>query len=100
MPEILKSQTQKSVWLLILPALLVLSLVDFALVKTLVEWSLFALVLAGLAIVVSMVIFPQINLTDLVSRALAGEQPAATVAAALLVFFGLLFYSMVFWAKA
>ncbi len=100
MSEILKSLKQRSVWLLILPALLVLSLADFALVKTLVEWSLFALVLAGLAIIVSMVIFPQINLTDLVNRARAGEQPAATVAAALLVFFGLLFYSMVFWAKA
>jgi len=100
MPKILKSLADKSAWLLILPALAVLMLVDLALAKTLLEWSLFALVLAGVAIVVSMVVFPQINLTDLVTRALAGEQPAATIAAALLVFFGLLFYSMVFWAKA
>ena len=89
-----------SVWLLILPALAILALADLPLARTLLEWTLFAVVLAGMSILVSMLVFPQIKLSDLVDKAMAGEQPAATIAAALLVFFGLLFYSMVFWAKA
>lgn len=89
-----------SVWLLILPALAILALVDLPLARTMLEWTLFALVLAGLSIAVSIVTFPQVNLTDLVRRAMEGDQASATIAAALLVFEGLLFYSMVFWAKA
>jgi hypothetical protein len=100
MQRFIRFFTQTSVWVLILPALLVLAFTDLPLVLTLVQWSAFALVLAGLSIVVSMVIFPQVDLTYLVRRASDGDMAAAIVAGALLVFFGLLFYSMVFWAKA
>jgi hypothetical protein len=100
MLEILRSLKQQSVWLLILPALIILALVDFDLVITLLQWSLFALVLAGVAIVVSMVVFPQIHLSTLMSRVVAGDRSAAIVVQGLLIFFGLLFFSMVYWAKA
>lgn len=100
MQKILRFFTQPSVWTLILPALVFLAFSDMALLLTLVQWSAFALVLAGVSIVVSMVIFPQIDLSDLIARTRKGDMAAAIVAGSLLLFFGLLFYSMVFWAKA
>jgi len=91
----------KSVWLLIIPALLLLFITDPALVKTMIQWSAFALVLAGVSIIVSMLVFPQIKLSELVVEAQENEcLPSAIVAAALIIFFGILFYSLVFWAKA
>lgn len=92
--------TRPSVWVLILPALVFLAFTDQALVKTLLQWSAFALVLAGISILISMIIFPQISLSHLVADAERGSLPSAIIAAALLVFFGLLFFSIVFWAKA
>lgn len=92
--------TQSSVWWLIWPAVVFLAFSDQALLVTLLQWSAFALVLAGVSIVVSMVVFPQINLTELIDRTRNGDMAAAIVAGALLLFFGMLFYSMVFWAKA
>lgn len=100
MLKILSYFKAPSVWLLILPAMLYLGYEDFELLETLLQWSAFALVLAGVSVVVSMVIFPQIKLTDLMDRTRKGDMAAAIVAGALLLFFGLLFYSMVFWAKA
>lgn len=100
MLEKLRAFTQGSVWVLILPALAVLMAVDTAMAKTLIQWSAFALVLAGMSIVISMVTFPQIKLTDFVKEASNGSLPAAIVVAAIIMFFGLLFFSMIFWAKA
>lgn len=92
--------TQKSVWLLIAPALILLAVTDAALVKTLIQWSAFAVVLAGVSIIISMITFPQVQLTALVRKAHdLGCVASAMVASALIIFFGLLFYSLVFWAK-
>ena len=98
--DTLKVLAQRSVWVLIIPALILLAVSDIALVKTLVQWSAFALVLAGVSIVISMITFPQIKLTDFVAEAKRGSMPAAVVSAAIILFFGLLFFSMVFWSKA
>lgn len=88
-----------SVWVLVLPAIVLLGITDIALLKTLLQWGAFSLVLAGVSIIVSMVVFPQINLTSLVLDARGGNVGSAIVAASLVIFLGLLFYSLIFWAK-
>lgn len=91
----------KSAWLLMAPALAGLYAADRATAETLVQWTLFALALAGAAVVVSRIVFPQINLRDLVQQASEEDNRAAgIVAAAVVVFVGLLFLGMVLWAKA
>lgn len=91
----------KSAWLLIIPAFVALMVIDFAMAKTLVQWSVFSLVLAGIAIVLSRIVFPQVSLTDLVRSAHAdGNVGAGIVAGALITFFGLLMLALVIWSKA
>lgn len=98
--ETLSAFTQKSVFLLIVPALLLLAATDLALVKTLIQWSAFAVILAGVSIVISMITFPQIKLSALVDEAFEkGCMASAAIASALIIFFGILFFSLVFWAK-
>lgn len=89
----------KSAWLLIVPALLVLFFIDAGMVKTLIQWSAYGLVLAGVAVVVSRIVFPQIDLTRLVAEVHLENRAAATLAAALVIFVGLLMLSLVIWAK-
>ena len=89
----------KSAWLLILPALLVLGLIDGSMVKTLVQWSAYGLVLAGVSVIVSRVVFPQIDLGKLVDEVHLENRAAATLASALVLFVGLLMLSLVIWAK-
>lgn len=92
----------KSAWLMMAPALIGLYYTDQSLAETLVQWTMFALALAGAVVVVSRVIFPQINIGELVDLA-KGEQkslPASIIIGALVLFVGLLFLGMVIWAKA
>ena len=88
-----------SAWLLIAPALGALLWIDPAMGLTLVQWSLFALVLAGVAVVISRIVFPQMNLSELVAEAMKGNRAAAAAAAALVVFVALLFIGIVLWAR-
>ncbi len=88
----------RSAWLLAGLGVLALLLIDPALVGVLVRWSLFAGLLAGVTIIVSRIVFPQIDLSDLVKRTQEGDMPAAVLAAALVVFVGLLFLGVVQWA--
>lgn len=99
MLKIRQAFAPKAVWLLTIPALLLLGMLDWPLVKTLLQWSVFALVLAGVSIVLSMLIFPQIDLEELVNKAAETPQGSATLAAAVILFLGVLFYTLVFWAK-
>ncbi len=62
----------KTALLLIIPALAVLLYIDEAMFKTILQWVVVAPVLAGIAVMVSRVIYHKINLTDLVMRAKAG----------------------------
>lgn len=89
----------KSAWLLIAPALGGLLCIDPAMALTLVQWALFALVLAGVAVVISRIVFPQVNLNELVALAVQGNRAAGAVAAALVIFVALLFIGIVLWAK-
>lgn len=95
----LAALVDKSAWLLMAPALGALLCVDVAMALTLVQWSLFALVLAGVAVVISRIVFPQLNLGDLVVQALQGNRAAGAIAAALVIFVALLFIGIVFWAR-
>ena len=83
-----------------LPALIALAFVDTAMLKTLLSWTAYACVIAGLSVIISRIIFPQIDLSELVSDSRRGNRASATIAAALIVFFGLLFLSIVMWVKA
>lgn len=90
----------KSALFLIVPCAVVLYFIDGAMFKTLLQWLVFAPVLAGIAIIVSRVTFPQVNLTLLVKEAEGGNKAAGFVAGALIIFVGLLLLALVTWAKA
>lgn len=88
-----------SAWMLIAPAFIALFYVDAALARTFTEWGLFFLVLAGVAIIVSRIIFPHLDLPDFLDRAKAGNLGAAFVAGMLVLFVGILILSGVIWVK-
>ena len=96
--ERLKAFFDKSAWLLILVGAIVLAIFDIPTLITLVSWAAFALVLAGMTIMMSKAVFPSIQLSDLLKRAENGEIPAGLVILGLLVFVGLLFNGAVTWA--
>lgn len=90
----------KSALLLILPAVAALFFIDTPLIKTLVEWTLFGIALSGVTIVISRIAFPQIKLSDLVHAAHEDKNLAAgVVAAAVVLFVGIVFVALVLWAK-
>lgn len=90
----------KSALLLIVPAVAALFFIDAAMVKTLIQWLVFAPIIAGVAVVVSRIIFPHIDLTKLIKETHEGNKASAIVAGALLLFVGLLVFALVTWAKA
>ncbi len=95
----IKALLDKSAWALVALGALMLGLADWKMLLVLVQWSAFALVLAGGTIVISRLVFPQISLSELVERVKAGDMPAAIVVAALLVAWGLMFLAVAGWAK-
>ena len=90
----------KSAWLMMGPALIALYYTDQPLASTLLQWTMFALALAGAVVVVSRVIFPQISIGELVEQAKTDPKAAGLVVASVVLFVGLLFIGMVMWAKA
>lgn len=91
----------KSAWMLIAPAMIVLAFLDPPMAKMLAQWSLFFLVLTGVAIVISRIVFPNINLTEFVRSAIEDHNAAAgAVAAAVVNFVGLLIVAAVLWVKS
>lgn len=90
----------KSALFLIVPCAVALYFIDQAMFATLLQWIVFAPMLAGIAIIVSRVTFPQVQLTKLVSEAEDGNKAAGFVAGAIIIFVGLLMLALVLWAKA
>lgn len=90
----------KSALFLIIPCAFVLWFIDPAMFTTLLQWLVFAPVLAGIAIIVSRITFPQIQLSLLIKQAHEGNRAAGFVAGALILFVGLLLLALVLWAKA
>ena len=90
----------KSALFLILPCAIALYFIDPAMFTTLLQWLVFAPVLAGIAIIVSRITFPQIQLSLLIKQAHEGNRAAGFVAGALILFVGSLVLALVLWAKA
>ncbi len=90
----------KTALLLIVPALLLLAYIDLPMFKTIIQWVIVAPVLAGIAVIVSRVIYVKVGLTDLIVRSRAGNTAAAIVAASLIFSIALIFMAVVLWSKA
>lgn len=89
-----------SAWMLIAPAFAALYAIDAPSAMTLAQWSLFALVLAGVAVVISRIVFPQIHLTKWLTEASRDNSTAAgLVVAALVMFVGIVMLTLAIWAK-
>lgn len=96
----LRALIDKTALLMILPCFILLWFIDEAMTLTVVQWLLVAPIITGLAVIVSRMMFPQINLTRLLEEAHGGNRASGTVVAGLLLFVGLLILSLVTWAKA
>lgn len=89
-----------SAWLLILPAMLVLWFLDPAAAKTLLHWSVYFLVLAGMVVIISRIVFPDIKLGEWLAEARAENNVAAgLIVAAVILFVGLAMLAAVLWAR-
>ena len=89
----------KSAWLLIAPAFIALYMIDGPSALTLAQWSLFALVISGVAVVISRIVFPQIHLTTWLRRAEGNSHGAGLVVGAVILFVGIVMLTLAIWAK-
>jgi hypothetical protein len=96
----LEALIDKSAWMLMIPPIVLLYFIDPAMLKTLFQWLLFAPVLAGVAIMVSRIVFPQIHLGTLVDKTVEGSTAASILASALIMFVAAVVVALVMWAKA
>lgn len=88
-----------SAWILLLVAIIPLLIIDRPMAMTLVQWSLYGLALAGIAVVIARVSLPQLDLSEWVNRARRGEPGAAQIVFAIVLSFTLVFLGLVLWAK-
>lgn len=95
-----KALGDTSAWLLIAPSLIALYFIDQAMLQTMLQWMVFAPVLAGVAVIVSRVVFPQIHLSTLAREAIKGNTAAGLLASAIVLFVGIMVLALVMWAKA
>lgn len=96
----LRALIDKTALLMMLPCIALLWFIDEAMLLTVVQWLLVAPIITGLAVIVSRMMFPQIELTALLREAHGGNRGAGIVVSGLLLFVGLLILSLVMWAKA
>lgn len=97
---LIRSLFDQGAWLLMLPAALALIYIDPAMAQTIGQWILVPLVLAGFTIIVTRVMFPQVSIAWLVAEIRQGNVAAGLLAAALVLFVGLVFLGMVLWVRA
>lgn len=90
----------KSAFLLTAPFALALYFIDPTMLKTLLQWLLFGPVLAGVAVLVSRLVFPHIDLGEHAESAKAGNVGSGLICAAIIVFVGLLMLALTGWARA
>lgn len=90
----------KSAIVLIVPALAALYYIDQAMAMTLIQWLIFAPVLAGVAIHISRIVFPQLSLNNFFIEAEKGNVACGVVAASIILFVSLIVLALVIWAKA
>ena len=87
-------------WVLLFVSLIPLALIDPATVVTLVQWTAYGFALAALAVVVSRVLLPQVDLSEWLRLARDGSVSAAVVVVGVVFLLGVLFLGLVLWAKA
>lgn len=63
------------------------------------EWLIVATLIVGMAVMLSRIFFPQIDLGRLVDEVILENRAAATVVAGLMVFCGLLIMALMLWAR-
>ena len=77
----------KSAWMLIAPALLVIFFIDPSLAKTLLTWMLFGLVIAGASVIISRIVFPQVDLSAMLAEVREQNNVGAGVVVAAIILF-------------
>ena len=75
-------------------------LFDPVMARTLLEWTLIFGVFAGVAVIISRHVFPQISLTDVVSTASGSPNGAGMIALGVLIFMSFLVLALTIWGKA
>lgn len=83
-----------------LPSLCTLWCIDEALFQTIIQWLIVAPLITGLAVMLSRIVFPQVDLGLLVDEVILENKAAAIVVAGLMGFCGLLILALMVWAKA
>lgn len=89
----------KSAWILVIIGALILGFTDGVLLGVLVKWTSFMFIVAGLAIVLSKLVFPTISFSAFIEYVKAGNIAAGMVMAAVILFVAMAMYTVVFWAK-
>ena len=89
----------KSGWLLAAVGAIVVGISDLSLLLTLLQWTAFSMVMAGVVIVISRVMFPQIKLTEFVEEAKKGNVAASIVVFSVVSFCAVMFIGIVLWSK-
>lgn len=89
----------KSAMKLAVPTAALLGYMDLPKLLTLLEWMLYAAVIAGFAIQISRFVFPQIKLDEIVGKASETPSSAATVVASIVIFVGILMLALALWTK-
>lgn len=89
----------KNALALVVPPAAILGFMDLPKLLTLLEWMLYAAVLAGFAIQISRTVFPQIGLSEMVEKARETPEGSSRVVASIVVFVGFLMLALALWTK-
>ncbi|XAO53851.1 hypothetical protein [Pseudomonas phage Rocky] len=87
-------------WVLLIASIVPLLLIDPAMVVTLAQWTAFALALAGITVVITRVVLPQVDLTEWLAHAREGSVAGGLVVLAVSLTVCFTFLGLVLWAKA
>lgn len=96
----LRPFTDLTAWVLLIVSSVPLLFIDRAMFVTLIEWTLYAIALAGIAVFLSRVLLPHVRLSLWLQRAWEGDRAAAFVASSVIMFLAVIFIGVVIWARA
>lgn len=88
-----------SAWVLLIVSAIPLAVIDRPMFDTLVQWTVFAIALAGISVVLCRLLLPQIDLTAYLAEAKKGSVSAAIVVFSVAFLLSALFMGLVLWAK-
>lgn len=88
-----------SAWMTMAPALIALFFIDAPMATTLLQWSLYFLVVVGVALMLSRIAFPHIRLQRFIDGAAKGDVACAIMVFSVVLFVGVLIVSFVLWAR-